>query len=146
MGTESWDRDSCINAGYEWDENHDKCSVSLDEHVSGVMKETVEELDCDPYDINDGLCGEFARIAKSKLEKDDIEAERPTENYVIRDALEKSYVSHRWVYVPDTGKNYDAECTEGVHNAVNLPIFQKIDDVWDEDEIIESRFTEGEIE
>lgn len=111
--------------------------------VSSIMEEVVEEMDSDPYDINDGECGVFARKVKEKLESEGIECERPVENYIIKDCVEKSYASHRWVYVPSTDKNYDAECTEGVDNALNLPIFKKIDDVWDEEEVIESKYTNG---
>lgn len=113
----------------------------MDNLVSSIMKEVVEEMDSDPYDINDGECSVFARKAKDKLESKGLEAERPIENYIIENCLEKSYASHRWVYVPETGKNYDAECTEGVENALDLPIFRKIDDVWDEEEVIENKYT-----
>lgn len=113
----------------------------MEKLVTDILNSIVEEMEEDPYDINDGACGEFARRAKERLGDEGIKAERPVDKYIIEDCFEKGYAAHEWVYVPSTGKNYDAECTEGVQNALDLPIFKKIDYAWDEDEVIENRFT-----
>lgn len=115
--------------------------MRLEDRIEEIIQDTISEMDCDPYDINDGRCGEFAKRVAEKLENIGIECERPCEDYVIRNCYNKNYTSHYWVYVPKLGKNYDAECPKGVKNAVELPIFQKINDVWEEDEVLDNKYT-----
>lgn len=115
--------------------------MSLENKIEKIIRNTISEMDSEPYDINNGQCGGFAKIVADKLEEIGVDSKRPCEDYIIEDCYDKNYTSHYWVYVPKTGKNYDAECPEGVKDATKLPIFQKIDDVWSEDEVLDNRYT-----
>lgn len=115
--------------------------MKIEQKIQKIVKDTILEMNCNPYDINDGRCGEFASRVADKLESIGIECERPCEDYAIKNCYNKNYTSHYWVYIPKTGKNYDAECPEGVKNAVELPIFQSINDVWEEDEVLDNKYT-----
>ncbi len=69
-----------------------------------------------PYDINDGLCEDFALAVVEKC-KGAIDV--CTENYVDFGMLP----GHVWIIY--RMKHYDAECPEGVNNWRELPIFKR---------------------
>lgn len=93
-----------------------KETMNISEIIESATKKAFELDGLTPYQINNGLCEEFALGLVSKVAgAEDV----CTENFVDFGELP----GHMWVIYED--KHYDAECPEGVTDFKELPIFKK---------------------
>jgi hypothetical protein len=94
--------------------------------ITEAINQTIQEFMEEPYNINCGLCEDFAMCILDKL---GIESGSSEETYELgTNNLEPEFADflpgHVWIV--HKGKCYDAECPEGVDNFLLLPIFKRI--------------------
>lgn len=88
--------------------------------MKNIIIKTLKEWNITPYNINNGLCEDFAKEIIDKMGGySDILYDVCTENFVEFGELS----GHVWIYYKR--KHYDAECPQGVKNWRELPIFKK---------------------
>ena len=87
--------------------------------ISKVIREMTVEWKRHPWDINNGMCEEFASAVYDRLIKEDAVWKR----LCFRDSSRSSYGGHVWLYDPETGLHHDAEEPYGVLKWQNFPIF-----------------------
>ena len=81
--------------------------------VPVIIVQLVYYFGMNPYQINDGYCGEFAEVLEQTIpgaEANDCE-------------LDFTYGDHAWIEYK--GRYYDAETPFGVDNLDDLPIFKR---------------------
>ena len=88
--------------------------------IKRIIEETIKQWDISPYDINNGECEDFAMEILDKMGgySEDI-TKVCTQNFVDFGSLD---LGHVWILYK--GKHYDAECSNGVKDWKNLPIFK----------------------
>lgn len=95
--------------------------------VTEILNQLVEEFGVSAYEINNGLCEDFAMTAIDRLEgSSDHVYECVTESFTDADGCLPDGTQlggHVWIHY--YGRYYDAECPEGVADWKELPIFRR---------------------
>lgn len=111
-------------------------------NIQLIIRDTLKKFKVIPYEINNGLCEEFAMEVIESMggyQKDLFEL--TSDNFTDdNDEFKPEYLadygdidnpdpseidmgSHVWIYY--NGKHYDAECVEGVENLFDLPFYKR---------------------
>lgn len=88
-------------------------------NITEVILDTInkyKKINYSPYDINNGLCGEFATTVIDKMKG--ISDEKCIPLVSVDDEI-----THCWVYY--NGKHYDSEVPNGVDNWTELPLAKR---------------------
>lgn len=92
--------------------------------ITETIKKHVTKYDKSPYQINDGLCIEFAeKVAKEHKEAQSICWKNMVPWLKYTTPAGKYFTGHQWILFDN--KHYDAETPEGVDKFYNIPFIQR---------------------
>lgn len=104
--------------------------------ITETIQKHIETYDENPYEINNGLCIEFAEaIVNEHEDAQSISWKNMVPWLEYTTPAGRYFTGHQWVFVD--GKHYDAEAPNGVARFYNLPFMQRKINVSEYDSAIE---------